>query len=224
MIVVLNNRDSFVFNLARHLHLLGVAAAVVPSHAIDVDGLFQLKPQAIVISPGPCTPAEAGCSVEAIRASRGRVPVLGVCLGHQAIAAALGGTIVRGPEPVHGRTSAVQHDSITLFAGIPNPMTACRYHSLVVAPDRLPTGLTVTARDNAGTIMAIAHEADRLYGVQFHPESILTRHGFRLLANFLAIAGIPHHADRVADLDASVAEQSLAPPDRRDDDQRIVTF
>ena len=224
MIVVLNNRDSFVFNLARHLHLLGVAAAVVPSHAIDVDGLFQLKPQAIVISPGPCTPAEAGCSVEAIRASRGRVPVLGVCLGHQAIAAALGGTIVRGPEPVHGRTSAVHHDSINLFAGIPSPMTACRYHSLVVAPDRLPTGLTVTARDNEGTIMAIAHEADRLYGVQFHPESILTRHGFRLLANFLAIAGIPHHADRVADLDASVAEQSIAPPDRRDDDQRIVTF
>jgi anthranilate synthase/aminodeoxychorismate synthase-like glutamine amidotransferase len=225
MIVVLDNRDSFVFNLARHFHLLGAAAAVVPSHAIDVDGLLQLKPQAVVISPGPCTPAEAGCSVAAIRACRGRVPVLGVCLGHQAIAAALGGTIVRAREPVHGRTSLLHHDGINLFAGIPSPMTACRYHSLIVAADRLPTGLTVTARDDEGTIMAIAHEADRLYGVQFHPESILTRHGFRLLANFLAAAGIPHHADRVADLDASVAEQSLTPSDRSDeDDTRVVTF
>lgn len=224
MIVVLDNRDSFVFNLARHFHLLGAAAAVVPSHAIDVDGLFQLKPQALVISPGPCTPAEAGCSVAAIRACRGRVPVLGICLGHQAIAAALGGQIVRASEPVHGRTSAVHHDGIDLFAGIPSPLTACRYHSLVIAPDRLPAGLAVTARDDEGTIMAIAHEADRLYGVQFHPESILTHHGFRLLANFLAIAGIPHHADRVADLDASVAEQALAPPDHGHDDTRVVTF
>ena len=224
MIVVLDNRDSFVFNLARHFHLLGAAAAVVPSHAIDVDGLFQLKPQALVISPGPCTPAEAGCSVAAIRACRGRVPVLGICLGHQAIAAALGGRIVRASEPVHGRTSPVHHDGIDLFAGIPSPLIACRYHSLVVAPDRLPAGLAVTARDDEGTIMAIAYEADRLYGVQFHPDSILTHHGVRLLANVLAIAGIPHHSDRVADLDASVAEQSLAPPDRRHDDTRVVTF
>jgi anthranilate synthase/aminodeoxychorismate synthase-like glutamine amidotransferase len=225
MIVVLDNRDSFVFNLARHFHLLGAAAAVVPSHAIDVEGLFRLEPQAVVISPGPCTPAEAGCSVDAIRGCRGRVPVLGVCLGHQAIAAALGGTIVRAAEPVHGRTSPVHHDGVNLFAGIPSPMTACRYHSLVVSPDRLPAGLTVTARDDEGTIMAIAHEADRLYGVQFHPESILTRHGFRLLANFLSAAGIPHHADRVANLDALVAEQARATPERRhDDDTRIVTF
>jgi anthranilate synthase/aminodeoxychorismate synthase-like glutamine amidotransferase len=225
MIVVLDNRDSFVFNLARHFHLLGAAAAVVPSHAIDVDGLLQLKPQALVISPGPCTPAEAGCSVAAIRACRGRVPVLGVCLGHQAIVAALGGTIIRGREPVHGRSSAVHHDGINLFAGIPSPMTAGRYHSLVVAGDRLPAGLTVTARDDEGTIMAIAHEADRLYGVQFHPESILTRHGFRLLANFLVAADIPHHADRVADLDADVEEQAIAYPESRDnEDQRVVTF
>jgi anthranilate synthase/aminodeoxychorismate synthase-like glutamine amidotransferase len=225
MIVVLDNRDSFVFNLARHFHLLGATAAVVPSHAIDVDGLLQLNPQALVISPGPCTPAEAGCSVAAIRACRGRVPVLGVCLGHQAIAAALGGQIVRASEPVHGRTSAVHHDGINLFAGIPSPLTACRYHSLVVAPDRLPAGLAVTARDDDGTIMAIAHEADRLYGVQFHPESILTHHGFRLLANFLVAAGIPHHSDRVADLDASVAEQANVSPERRDDDDtRVVTF
>jgi len=225
MIIVLDNRDSFVFNLARHFHLLGVAAAVVPSHAIDVEDLWRLEPQAVVISPGPCTPAEAGCSVAAIQACRGRVPVLGVCLGHQAIAAALGGTIIRGREPVHGRTSVVHHDGINLFAGIPSPMTACRYHSLVVAGDRLPAGLTVTARDDEGTIMALAHEADRLYGVQFHPESILTRHGFRLLANFLVAAGIPHHADRVAGLDADVEEQAIACPESRDDeDRRVVTF
>ena len=225
MIVILDNRDSFVFNLARHFHLLGAAAAVVPSHAIDAEGIVQLRPQAVVISPGPCTPAEAGCSVDAIRACRGRVPVLGVCLGHQAIAAALGGTIVRAREPIHGRTSAVHHDGINLFAGIPSPMTACRYHSLVVAGDGLPAGLTVTARDDDGTIMAIAHEADRLYGVQFHPESILTHHGFRLLANFLAAAGIPHHADRVAGLDAHVADQARPTPDRRhEDDTRVVTF
>jgi anthranilate synthase/aminodeoxychorismate synthase-like glutamine amidotransferase len=225
MIVVLDNRDSFVFNLARHFHLLGVAAAVVPSHAIDVEDLWRLEPQAVVISPGPCTPAEAGCSVAAIQACRGRVPVLGVCLGHQAIAAALGGTIIRGREPVHGRTSVVHHDGINLFAGIPSPMTACRYHSLVVAGDRLPAGLTVTARDDEGTIMALAHEADRLYGVQFHPESILTRHGFRLLANFLVAAGIPHHADRVAGLDADVEEQAIACSEsRNDEDRRVVTF
>ena len=225
MIVILDNRDSFVFNLARHFHLLGAAAVVVPSHAIDVDGIVQLRPRAVVISPGPCTPAEAGCSVAAIHAFRGRVPVLGVCLGHQAIAAACGGRVVRAREPVHGRTSPVHHDGINLFAGIPSPMTACRYHSLVVAGDGLPAGLTVTARDDEGTIMAIAHEADRLYGVQFHPESILTRQGFRLLANFLTVAGIPHHADRVAALDAHVAEQARPTPDRRhEDDPRVVTF
>ena len=225
MIIVLDNRDSFVFNLARHFHLLGVQAVVVPSHGIAAEDVLRASPAAIVISPGPCTPAEAGCSIEVVRAARGRVPLLGVCLGHQAIAAACGGRIVPAPTPVHGRTSAVHHDGINLFAGIPSPMTACRYHSLVVAADRLPAGLTVTARDDEGTIMAIAHEADRLYGVQFHPESILTHHGFRLLANFLAIAGIPHHQDRVADLDASVAEQASVSPERRDDDDtRVVTF
>jgi anthranilate synthase/aminodeoxychorismate synthase-like glutamine amidotransferase len=228
VIVVLDNRDSFVFNLARHFHLLGVPAAVVPSDAIDAAGVLRLAPRALVVSPGPCTPAEAGCSVAAIRACRGRVPVLGVCLGHQAIAAALGAAVVRAREPVHGRTSAVHHDGVNLFAGIPNPMTACRYHSLVVDKGVLPRGLAVTARDDEGTIMAIAHEADGLYGVQFHPESILTRHGFRLLANFLVAAGIPHHADLVEPLDADVARQGAASPDSRATDgcgtDRVVTF
>ncbi|MEI6256505.1 MAG: aminodeoxychorismate/anthranilate synthase component II [Planctomycetota bacterium] len=225
MIVVLDNRDSFVFNLARYFHLLGAAAVVVPSHAIDVDGVWRLKPQAMVISPGPCTPAEAGCSVAAIRACRGRVPVLGVCLGHQAIAVAVGGSIIRAREPVHGRASSVHHDGVNLFAGIPSPMTAGRYHALVVDGDCLPPGLSVTARDDSGTIMAIAHEADRLHGVQFHPESILTRHGFRLLANFLDLAGIPHHADRVTALDFNLAAQAEPATDHRgSDDPRVVTF
>jgi anthranilate synthase component II len=159
MIVVLDNRDSFVFNLARHFHLLGVETVVCPSHSTDVAGIASLAPRAIVISPGPCTPAEAGCSIDVIRGLRGRVPILGVCLGHQAIAAALGGRIIRGRQPVHGRTSPVHHDAVNLFAGIPSPMIACRYHSLVVDPAALPAGLRVTARDDEGTIMAIEHDA-----------------------------------------------------------------
>ena len=211
MIVVIDNRDSFVFNLARHFELLGARTVVLPSHTTSVAEIAALAPRAIVISPGPCAPAEAGCSMEVVRAFRGRVPLLGVCLGHQAIAAALGGGIERAGEPVHGRTSAVHHDGVDLFAGIPSPMTACRYHSLVVA-EPLPDGLVVTARTAGGTIMAVADERHAVYGVQFHPESILTRHGFRLLANFLERAGVPHHARVVAPLDDDVALQGGEPP------------
>jgi anthranilate synthase/aminodeoxychorismate synthase-like glutamine amidotransferase len=224
MIVVLDNRDSFVFNLARYFHLLGAPAIVVPSHAIDVAGLWRLEPRAIVVSPGPCTPAEAGCSIAAIRGCRGRVPVLGVCLGHQAIAAAVGGSVVRAGEPVHGRTSRVHHDGVNLFAGIPSPMVACRYHSLVVDAAALPAGLCVTARDDDGTVMAIADEAGGLYGVQFHPESILTRHGFRLLANFLDLAGIPCRGDQVAALDEQVAAEAAGPTRPTGPEDRVVTF
>lgn len=191
MIVLLDNRDSFVFNLARYLRLLGAPTLVLPSHEIGVDDLERLRPGAIVISPGPCTPLEAGCSLAAVRAFRGRVPVLGVCLGHQAIGAALGGRIVRAREPVHGRTSAVRHDGVDLFAGIPSPFPAARYHSLVIERDSLPASLAVTAVDDEGTIMAVEDRAGGLWGVQFHPESILTPHGFALLANFLDLAGIP---------------------------------
>ncbi|MFM8986967.1 MAG: anthranilate synthase component II [Planctomycetia bacterium] len=224
MIVVLDNRDSFVFNLARHFELLGVPTAVVPSHGTTVADLDRLAARALVISPGPCSPAEAGCSVTAVRAFRGRLPLLGVCLGHQAIAAALGARIVRAAEPVHGRTSAIHHDGIDLFAGIPSPMTACRYHSLVVAADGLPAGLTVTARDSAGTIMALADEANAVYGVQFHPESILTRGGFRLLANFLERAGIPHHGRLAAALDDGVASEAGDAASEPVGDQPVVTF
>lgn len=219
MILVLDNRDSFVFNLARYVELLGVETAVHASHALDVAGIARLAPRAILISPGPCTPTEAGCSLAAVRAFRGRVPILGVCLGHQAIAAALGGRIIRAREPVHGRASRVHHDAVNLFAGIENPMTAARYHSLVVDPAALPPGLAVTARDDEGTIMAVEHAADRLYGVQFHPESILTDHGFRLLANFLELAGIPHTADI-----PTIQSQRTAPPPDEPAPDRVVTF
>jgi para-aminobenzoate synthetase component 2 len=226
MIVVLDNRDSFVFNLARHLRLLGVSVAVVPAHATSVTDLVRLRPRAVVISPGPCTPAEAGCSLEAVRAFRGQVPILGVCLGHQAIAAALGARIVRAA-PMHGRTSGILHDAVNLFAGIPSPMTACRYHSLVVDPGSLPGSLTVTARDEAGTIMALADEAHAIHGVQFHPESILTRHGFRLLANFLDLTGLPHlgrFADLLDDDIAAQAERPQPPPTPPPTAGHAVTF
>jgi anthranilate synthase/aminodeoxychorismate synthase-like glutamine amidotransferase len=226
MIVVLDNRDSFVINLARHFHLLGVETLVVPAHATTSAAVLASSPAAIVISPGPCTPDEAGCSIDVVRAARGRVPILGVCLGHQVIAAALGGRVVRAPTPMHGRTSDVHHDAVDLFAGIPNPMTACRYHSLVVDAASLPSGIVVTARDAEGTVMAIADERHRVYGVQFHPESILTRHGFRLLANFLARAGIRHHAAIAAALDADIETQSRirSEPDVHGADGPIVTF
>jgi anthranilate synthase/aminodeoxychorismate synthase-like glutamine amidotransferase len=226
MIVVLDNRDSFVFNLARHFELLGAEVRVVPAHATTVADIQRLAPTALVISPGPCSPAEAGCSVDAVRVLRGTVPILGVCLGHQAIAAAYGARVVRGREPVHGRTSAVHHDGVDLFAGIPSPLTACRYHSLVMDSATLPAGLVVTARDDAGTVMAIADEANAVYGVQFHPESILTRHGFRLLGNFLARAGVSHHGTLVASLDADVERQAQGAPEDREGEAagRIVTF
>ncbi|MFM8953198.1 MAG: anthranilate synthase component II [Planctomycetaceae bacterium] len=224
MIVVLDNRDSFVFNLARHVQLLGVEVTVVPSHATTAADLRRLAPAAVVISPGPCTPAEAGCSVEAVRSLRGSVPILGVCLGHQAIAAALGGRIVRAREPVHGRVSEIHHDGINLFAGIPSPMMACRYHSLVIDSAVLPPPLATIARDAEGTIMAVADEAARVYGVQFHPESILTRHGFRLLSNFLALAGVPHHARLAAALDDDLARQAAAPVATPPPADRVVTF
>ncbi|MCX7401882.1 MAG: aminodeoxychorismate/anthranilate synthase component II [Planctomycetia bacterium] len=218
MIVVLDNRDSFVFNLTRYFHLLGVPAVVLPSHNVDVAEIKRLAPQALVISPGPCTPHEAGCSVACVQAFRGRVPVLGVCLGHQVIAAALGAQIIRAHEPVHGRTSRVLHDGSRLFATIPNPMIACRYHSLIVDSKALPVGLTVTATDETGTIMALEQAADKLYGVQFHPESILTQHGFQLLANFLDLAGVPRHDELPHMNDCNGIEDAIA------DDSRIVTF
>jgi anthranilate synthase/aminodeoxychorismate synthase-like glutamine amidotransferase len=189
LLLLIDNYDSFVFNLARHFERLGRPTRVVRNDAIDAAAVRAMTPSAIVISPGPCTPNEAGATIEIIRELHRELPMLGVCLGHQAIAQALGGSVVRASEPVHGRSSQIFHDERGLFAGIPNPTIACRYHSLIVERESLPPPLAVTASLDDGTIMALAHCDYPVFGVQFHPESILTESGYRLLANFLELAG-----------------------------------
>jgi anthranilate synthase/aminodeoxychorismate synthase-like glutamine amidotransferase len=191
VILLIDNFDSFVHNLARYFARLGCQTRAVRSDEMEAAAIEKLRPQAIVISPGPCTPAEAGCSVDVVRRLYDRVPMLGVCLGHQAIAAAFGAKIVRAPQPVHGRTSAVTHDGRGAFSALPSPLKVCRYHSLVVNEATLPRELEVTARTDDGVIMAIAHCDLPVVGVQFHPEAVLTEHGHGLLANFLRIAGLP---------------------------------
>ena len=190
MILLIDNYDSFVFNLARYFERLGQPPEVVRNDATTADDVARLNPNAVVISPGPCTPVEAGCSVDVVRQLAHRVPILGVCLGHQAIAAAYGGRIIRAHEPMHGRTSQVRHEGQGLFAGVDNPLTVCRYHSLVADPATLPECLRATAWTADGTIMALEHRTYPVLGVQFHPESILTDSGYDLLGNFLRIAGI----------------------------------
>ena len=190
MLLLIDNYDSFVHNLARYFRKLGQETLVVRNDALSPDEIVARKPVAVVLSPGPCTPAEAGCSVPLVRQLSGRIPILGVCLGHQAIGAALGGRIVRAAAPMHGRTSAIEHTGRGLFAGLPNPLTVGRYHSLVVEPESLPSELEATAHTADGTIMALAHRRWPVCGVQFHPESILTEGGYAILANFLRLAGI----------------------------------
>jgi anthranilate synthase/aminodeoxychorismate synthase-like glutamine amidotransferase len=191
MLLLIDNYDSFAHNLARYFERLGVATHVVRNDAIDVAGVRSLRPTAIVLSPGPCTPREAGVSLEVVRALHAEVPMLGVCLGHQVIAEALGGEIVRARVPVHGRTSAVVHKGTGLFAGLPSPLVVGRYHSLVVEPASLPAELRATAWTDDGVLMAFEHLRRPIFGVQFHPESILTECGYELLANFLRLAGVP---------------------------------
>lgn len=190
MILVIDNYDSFVYNLARYFQRLGHATRVLRNTAIDAAGARALLPEAIVLSPGPCTPQQAGSSVQLVRELHGEFPILGVCLGHQAIAAALGGRVVRSRQPVHGRSFPVWHDRRGLFAGLPNPITGARYHSLVVDETSLPACLEVSARTEDGTIMALRHRELPLVGLQFHPESILTEVGYPLLAAFLRSAGL----------------------------------
>ncbi len=189
-LLVVDNYDSFVFNLARYLQRLGQQTQVFRNTAIGVEEVRRLAPAAIVLSPGPCAPKQAGCSLELVREFCGRLPILGVCLGHQAIAEALGGRVVRAREPVHGRASAVYHDGRGVFEGLPNPLQGCRYHSLVVEPDSLPECLEVCATTQDGVVMAIRHRQFPVVGLQFHPESILTEMGYAVLANFLRIAGL----------------------------------
>ena len=187
MIVVLDNRDSFVFNLARYFVLLGAQVKVLPSHNTDLEEIQSAKPQALVISPGPCTPKEAGVSMACVRKFRGIIPILGVCLGHQVIVEALGGVVLASNDPRHGRMSSVTHDPTDMFSGIPNPMSACRYHSLIAEEQSLPQALRVTARTQDGVIMAVENSQEHLYGVQFHPESIASQFGHDILKNFINI-------------------------------------
>jgi anthranilate synthase/aminodeoxychorismate synthase-like glutamine amidotransferase len=190
MILLIDNYDSFVFNLARYFQRLGQSTHVVRNDAVDVAAIRALRPQAIVLSPGPCAPEQAGCSLEVVRRLHAEVPMLGVCLGHQAIAAALGGEVVRAAEPVHGSSSEVYHDGRGIFQGLPSPMNACRYHSLVVREASLPECLEITARTIDGVVMALRHKVLPVVGVQFHPESILTEYGYELLTGFLRLAGL----------------------------------
>jgi anthranilate synthase/aminodeoxychorismate synthase-like glutamine amidotransferase len=179
-----------VFNLARYLQRLGQRTQVVRNTAIDVAAVRNVAPQALVLSPGPGAPEQAGSSLELVRELHAELPILGVCLGHQTIAQALGGRIVRAAEPVHGRTSLVYHNGRGVLAGLPSPIVATRYHSLVVDEASLPPELEVTARTEDGTIMAIQHRRLPIVGLQFHPESILTEHGYAILAAFLRRAGL----------------------------------
>lgn len=187
-LLLIDNYDSFVYNLAQAFGALGAEPVVVRNDAALAD-LLALEPDALVVSPGPGSPAEAGVSVEAIRAFAGRVPVLGVCLGHQCIGAAFGGEIVRAPVgPVHGKTSKVSHDGRGIYRSLPEPFEATRYHSLAIAEQRFPAQLVVSARSEDGVVMGVRHEELAIEGVQFHPESVLCPEGPRLLANFLAYA------------------------------------
>jgi len=192
MLLVIDNYDSFTYNLVQYAGELGVEPVVYRNDAAGVDELLALRPTAIIISPGPCTPTEAGVSVPLVRAAAGVVPVLGVCLGHQAIGQAFGGQVVRADRLMHGKTTMVTHTGIPLFDGVPSPFEAMRYHSLVVARQGLPAELEITAwssdRPALSEIMGLRHRTLPVFGVQFHPESVGTKHGRRIISNFMAIA------------------------------------
>ncbi len=185
-ILMIDNYDSFTFNLVQYLGELGAKVIVRRNDAIDVAGVRAMRPDAIVISPGPCTPRQAGISVALIREMAGELPILGVCLGHQCLGEAFGGRVVRAGRLMHGKTSPILHDSRTIFSGLPSPFEAIRYHSLLVEPGSLPECLEVSAWTAEGEIMGLRHKRLAVEGVQFHPESILTEHGKDLLKNFLA--------------------------------------
>ena len=187
MLLLLDNYDSFTYNLYHYLGELGAVATVLRNDALGVADALALRPQAIVISPGPCDPDRAGISVDLVREAAGICPILGVCLGHQAIAQAFGGRIVRAPQIMHGKVSEIEHAGDDLFRGLPSPFLATRYHSLVAEPATLPDCLEVTARTRDGVIMAVRHRELPIHGVQFHPESIETKHGHQLLKNFLEL-------------------------------------
>ncbi len=187
MLLMIDNYDSFTYNLVQYLGELGQDVHTVRNDELDLEAIAALNPERIVISPGPCSPAEAGISVPVLQYFAGRLPILGVCLGHQAIGAAFGGQIVRARQIMHGKTSPITHDGRGVFADLPSPYTVVRYHSLAIERDSLPTCLEITAQTEDGEIMGVRHRHFAIEGVQFHPESIETEHGHRLLQNFLAL-------------------------------------
>lgn len=198
-ILVIDNYDSFVFNLVQYLQQLGAECTVVRNDAVSADVATEYD--GILISPGPGAPEAAGVSIEMIKAAAQiRKPLLGVCLGHQAIAVAYGATVDRAPELLHGKTSSISHDQSGVFAEIPSPFTATRYHSLAVRPETLPSELVVTGRSESGVVMALRHSELPIFGVQFHPESVLTEHGHHLLANWLVECGMSDAVSRAAGL------------------------
>jgi len=187
MILVIDNYDSFTYNLVQYLGELGSKPDVRRNDQVTVEEINQMAPERIVISPGPKTPNEAGICLEVIKAFSGRVPILGVCLGHQSIGQAFGGKVIRAPELMHGKTSQISHDGKTIFMGLPNPFPATRYHSLIVERSSLPECLEISATTADGLIMGLRHKQMKVEGVQFHPESVLTKAGKQLLGNFLKI-------------------------------------
>jgi para-aminobenzoate synthetase component 2 len=191
MVFVLDNYDSFTYNLVQYMGELGAEMVIRRNDELTVEQVEELEPERILLSPGPCTPQDAGISISLVRHFAGKVPILGVCLGHQAIGAAFGGDVVRAPKLMHGKTSQVEHDGRTVFAGLTSPMTCTRYHSLIVADKGLPKALEVSARvessDGNGTIMGLRHREFPIEGVQFHPESVLTVDGKSLIRNFLTL-------------------------------------
>jgi anthranilate synthase component 2 len=188
MLLLIDNYDSFTFNLFHYLGELGAEVVVKRNDELSARDALAMQPHAIVLSPGPCTPNEAGVCLDLVREADGRVPILGVCLGHQAIGQAYGGRVVRAPEPMHGKLSRVRHTGRSVFRGLNNDFEATRYHSLTIAPESVPQGLEVTATTDDGVIMGVMHRRHPVHGVQFHPESIASENGHALLRNFLALA------------------------------------
>jgi len=188
MILLIDNYDSFTYNLFHFLGELGADVKVVRNDALTADAALALKPEGIVLSPGPCTPNEAGICLELIEKADGNVPILGVCLGHQAIGQVYGGTVIRAPEPMHGKLSKIHHTGKSVFRGLNNDFNATRYHSLTLAPESMPAVLEVTARSEDGVIQGLMHKSHPVHGVQFHPESIASENGHALLQNFLDLA------------------------------------
>jgi len=215
MILLIDNYDSFTWNLWHFLSALGAEVKTIRNDELSVSDVIAMKPDGIVISPGPCTPDKAGICIPLINAAAGVIPILGVCLGHQAIGAAFGATISRIDPPVHGKLSFVQHQGQGVFAGCDPRFAVSRYHSLVISPETMPDNLMITASTNNGVIMGVQHKTHPIFGVQFHPESIASENGYRILANFLSVTGLPHPVsnDHIAQLESQLLNLSKTHPE-----------